>query len=414
MTRDFRLLWLGQTTSKLGSGVTSVALPLVAVSVLDASTFQVALLAALVWLPWLVIGLPAGAWVDRLPRRPLMITCDLLCLGLYLAVPLAWWLGVLTIGHLVATALLAGTASVFFHTAYQVYLPTLLRPEQIPAGNARLQTTESAANVLGPGVAGLVAHAAGAVLGLLVDAATYLVSAICLSRIRAVERLDHRGSGSLRREIAEGLRFLARDPYLRVFTLFGAASNLVLLGYQSVLVVFLVRTVGIGAGTVGAMVAGMSLGGVAGAAAAPALSRRLGSARAMLAANLGTAPFGLLLPLAAPGPRLVLAVAGGAVMVAGIAAGNVIKGSFRQVYTPRHLLGRVLVGMQLLNFGAIPVGALLGGVLGSTLGPRATMWLMLTGVALVGLILLAGPVRKTRELPAAPAADQPVSALTAS
>jgi predicted MFS family arabinose efflux permease len=413
MTRDFRLLWLAQTTSKLGSGVTSVALPLVAVSALDASTFQVALLAALAWLPWLIIGLPAGAWVDRMPRRPLMITCDLLCLGLYLAVPLAWWLGALTIGHLVATALLAGTASVFFHTAYQVYLPALLRPEQLPAGNARLQTTESAANVLGPGLAGLIAQAVGAVFGLLADAATFLVSAICLSRIRTVERLDRCRSVSLRREIAEGLRFLARDPYLRVLTVFGAASNLVLLGYQSVLVVFLVRTVGISPGTVGAMVAGMSLGGVAGAAGAPLLSRRLGSARAMLAANIGTAPFGLLLPLAAPGPLLGLAVAGGAVMVAGIAAGNVIKGSFRQAYTPRHLLGRVLVGMQLLNFGAIPVGALLGGTLGTTLGPRTTMWLMLTGVALAGLILLAGPLRRDRDLPAAPAQAREPAAMTA-
>jgi hypothetical protein len=120
----------------------------------------------------------------------------------------------------------------------------------------------------------------------------------------------------------------------------------------------------------------------------------------MLAGNLGTAPFGLLLPLAAPGPRLALAVAGGAVMVAGIAAGNVIKGSFRQVYTPRRLLGRVTVSMQLLNFGAIPVGALLGGALGSTLGPRATMWLMLAGVALVGLSLLASPIRHDRDFPA--------------
>lgn len=160
--RDFRLLWIGQTGSKLGSSVTSVALPLVAVTTLGASTFQVALLSAAAWLPWLVIGLPAGAWVDRLPRRPVMIICDVVSLLLFLSVPVAAWLGVLTIGHLLAVALGAGTASVFFQTAYQVYLPSLLTKEDVPEGNAKLQGAEAAAHVAGPGLAGLIAQAFGA------------------------------------------------------------------------------------------------------------------------------------------------------------------------------------------------------------------------------------------------------------
>src|SRR6185369_4832269 len=130
--------------------------------------------------------------------------------------------------------------------------------------------------------------------------------------------------------------------------------------------------------------------------------RRLGTAHALLLANLGAAPFALLIPLAAPGPRLALVVVGGVVVGTGVVAGNIIKGSFRQLYTPRHLLGRVLTGMQLLNYGTIPVGALLAGVLGTTLGLRPTLWIMTAGVGAAATVLLVGPIRRHRELPAAP------------
>ncbi|MDG4823184.1 MFS transporter [Asanoa sp. WMMD1127] len=401
--RDFRLFWLGQTTSKLGSSVSSVALPLVAVATLQASTFQVALLAAFSWLPWLLIGLPAGAWVDRLPRRPLMIVCDLLCLAVFVSVPLAWWLGTLTLTHLFVAALVTGAAGVFLQTAYQVFLPSLLAPRELPGGNARLQSSESAAHVAGPGVAGIVTQLAGAVAGLLVDAVTFLVSALCLWRIRTPEKL-HRGQRRpLRAEVAEGLRFVARDPYLRVMTLNGAAANLALIGYQAVLVVFLIREVGVAPGVVGGLVAATSLGGVLGAAGGSALGRRLGTARALLLCALVTPPFGLLLPLAAPGPRLALGIAGVAVLVAGVSAGNVIKGSFRQAYVPHQLLGRVTVSMQLLNYGTIPLGAVIAGALGATLGPRPTIWLTMAAVVVAGLILLCGPIRTVRDLPAHPA-----------
>jgi MFS family permease len=401
-SRDFRLFWTAAGTSKLGSGVTSVALPLVAVATLDASTFEVALLSAFTWLPWLIVGLPAGAWVDRLPRRPVMIVCDVLCLGLFVSVPVAWAFDALTMAHLLTVALLAGTATVFFHTAYQVYVPTLLPRESVTDGNSRLQSTEAAAAVVGPGLAGVIAQAAGAVFGLLLDAATFLISALCLWRIRVPERLPARTPVPLRTEIAAGLRFVMRDPYLRVFAVFGGTSNLVLIGYQAVLVVFLIRTVGVGPGLVGLLIAVMSLGAIAGAALAPWVARRFGTAWGTLLCEIVLPPFGLLLPLAAPGPRLWLAVAGGVLLTLGIAAGNVIKGTFRQTYTPHHLLGRVTVSMQLLNFGTIPLGALLGGALGATIGLRPTMWVMMAGVACAGLVLLIGPIRADRNLPAHP------------
>ncbi|MFG3420759.1 MFS transporter [Micromonospora sp. NPDC048063] len=404
--RDFRLLWAGQTASAVGSNVTTVALPLVAVTVLDAGAFGVAVLTAASWLPWLLVGLPVGAWVDRLPRRPLMIACDLVCAALFLSVPVAALLGVLTVGQLLVVALGAGLARVFFETADQVYLPVLLRPEQVPEGNAKLQATQTASYVLGPGLAGGVAQLAGAVTALLLDALSFLFSAVCLLRIRTVEEPPGRvrRSRSLRREIGEGIRFVARDPYLRALTVFGAASNVGLVGYQAVLVVFLVREARLAPASVGALVAVMSLGGIVGALLATRLGRRIGTARALLLAGALSGPPALLIPLAGPGSALVLPAVGGMLLSLGVAVGNVIKGSFRQTYTPHHLLGRVTVSMQMLNYGTIPLAALLAGAVGAAYGTGTAIAVMTGWLALTPVILLVGPLRRRRDLPAAPEA----------
>ncbi|MEU2614980.1 MFS transporter [Micromonospora sp. NPDC007271] len=403
--RDFRLLWAGQTVSAVGSNVTAVALPLAAVVVLHATTFQVAVLTAAAWLPWLLAGLFAGAWVDRVRRRPVMIACDLVSAALFLSVPVSALLDVLTIGQLLVVALGAGLARVFFETANQVYLPTLLRPEQLPEGNAKLHATQTASYLVGPGLAGLIAQLVGAVTAVLLDAVTFLVSAACLGRIRTVEPRPGRPAGpsSLAREVADGLRFVVRDRYLRVLTVFGAANNIGLTGYQAVLVVFLVRSAGLPAGLVGLLIGLASVGGVVGAALATVIARRFGSARALLLAAAATGPPALLIPLAGPGPRAAWLVLGGALVSLGVAVGNVVKGSFRQTYTPHALLGRVTVSMQLLNFGIIPLAAVLAGAMGTTWGPAGAIRVMTAWLALTPLILLVGPLRRRRDLPASPA-----------
>jgi hypothetical protein len=359
------------------------------------------MLTAAAWLPWLVIGLPVGAWVDRLPRRPVMVACDLVSMLLFLSVPVAAAFGRLTVAHLLGVALGAGFARVVFETADQVYLPTLLRPEELPEGNAKLQATQTASYVLGPGIAGLVAQAVGAVTALLLDAVSFLVSALCLLRIRTVEKRPKRtgGSSSLRREIADGIRFVGRDPYLRVMTIYGAASNIGLIGYQAILVVFLVRSVGLSAGLVGVLIGLMSLGGILGAVVATTAARRFGTARAMLLAGLVTGPAALLIPLAGRGAGLLWPVLGGVLVSFGVAVGNVTKGSFRQTYTPHRLLGRVTVSMQMLNYGTIPLAAALAGALGAAYGPEPAIWTMTGWLAFTPLILLVGPIRRRRDLP---------------
>ena len=407
--RDFRLLWMGETTSGVGSAVTSVALPLVAVTTLHASAFTMGVLGAAAWVPWLFLGLPAGAWVDRLARRPMMVACDLVAMLAFASVPVAAWLGALTITQLLAVALISGAANVFFSTAYHTYLPSLVSTTDLVRGNSALQGSEAAANVAGPGVGGLLAQAFGAVTGLLADAVTFAVSAVCLLAIRTREPRQASTASratTLREEVREGLAFVARDPYLRVVACWGAASNLVFNGVQALLVVFLVRVVGLGPGLVGLVFALTAVGGVAGALVVGPLANRFGTARTMLLLELGGPPFGLLVPLATLGHvGLVVGVLGAMVLGVSSVGVNIIIGSFRQAYAPPELLGRVTASMRFVLFGTIPVGALLGGVLGTVLGIRPALWLLLAAGAMVGLILLVGPIRRHRALPAGPTVE---------
>jgi MFS family permease len=397
----FRLIWLGTASSRLGSSVASVATPLVALEVLDASAFTISLLMAAAWIPWLLIGLPAGAWVDRRAKRPVMIASDLVAASSVLSVPFAAWLGVLTTAHLLVAAVVLGTATVFFQTAWTSYLPAVLEPRQLVPANAFLYGSESAAQVAGPGIAGLLAGAVGAVAGLLLQAGTFVVSALCLFRVRRPERRTRSPeSPHLRREIVEGARFVAADRYLRNLSLHGALSNMWLTGYQALLVVFLIREVGLNAATVGLMLTLTSLGGVLGASLAPALSRRLGTARTLVLCKAGAGPCALLIPLTESGARTGLFVIGSALVITGVVAGNVVSGSFRQSYCPPHLLSRVTTSMQFVNLGTIPLGAVAAGALASVAGTRASVWVTTVGFAVSGVVLALGPLRGRRDLPA--------------
>jgi len=429
--RNFRLLWIGETISGAGSSMAAIGVPLLAVTVLRASTFAVSALTAAAYLPWLVIGLPVGAWVDRLAARPLMIACDLISALLYASLPVAAWLGVLDTGQVVAVALLAGAANVFFATAYQVYLPSLVTPAELVEGNAKLQGGAQVASIGGRGLAGLAAEAIGAAPALLFNSASFLVSAACLLRIRpvavpaasaslppapaapsAVPAPDAPAApgpsagpprpGRLYEQTWEGIRFVARDRYLRFFTIYAAVSNLSYAGNLALVVVFLVRTVGLSSAAVGVLTATSGLGGLLGALVARRLTRVFGTARALLLTTLGSGLSCLLIPLTAKGPRVAYYVVGSALVAGGIVVGNVILGSFRQEYCPPAMLGRVTASMRFLTFGAIPLGALLAGALGTALGIRNGLWTVLAIFAASGTFLLIRDIRTVRDLPHQP------------
>lgn len=422
--RGFRLLWSGQTISSAGSSITAVALPLVAVVDLHAGPLAVGLLMAAIWLPWLVLGLPAGVWVGRIPRRTLMISCDVAMAVVFVSVPIAAWTHTLTEAYLLVVAVVSGTGSVFFMSAYQVYLPELVGAGDLIEANAKLQGSASVAQVVGPGAGGLAAQVFGVVSGLMADAATFVISAVTLVLIKprrhaeedpratpdgphagpdSVDAAQHSRSHSrpLRTEVADGFRFVVRDPYLRAITAFGAAANLALAAYQSIVVLYLVRDLHVRAGLVGPLAAAGALGGILGAWLVHPLCRRFGTARGAVAVQLVATPFAFLIPLASPGPGVALFVIGSLALVAGTVAGNVVFASFRQRYAPPEMVSRIITFAMTINHSSIPVGGLLGGGLGAVIGLRATLWATAGVLVASCAILLIGPLAHRRDLPTA-------------
>jgi len=418
--RNFFLLWTGETISGAGSSMATVGVPLLAVTVLHASTFAVAVLTGAAYLPWLVIGLPAGAWVDRLPVRPLMIACDVISALLFASLPAAAWLGALTTGQVVVVALLAGAANVFFSTAYQVCLPSLVTAAELVDGNAKLQGGASVAAIAGRGAAGLAAEAVGAATALLANAASFGVSAACLLAIRPAAirptasapaasapaapspAVSAARAGGVFAQTWHGIGFVARDPYLRLFTVYAAVSNFAYTGNLALVVVFLIRVVGLGSAAVGLLMAAGGVGGLLGALAAPRLARAFGTARALVLTTVASGLAGLLIPLTARGPRVAFFVVGSMLVAAAIVVGNVILGSFRQRYCPPALLGRVTASMRFLAYGMIPLGALLAGALGTALGARGGLWIVQAIFAGSAAFLLTPRIRSARNLPDRP------------
>ena len=395
--RNFRLFWTGESISEVGNSVTIVVVPLVAIDTLHASTFIVTLLTAMVWLPWVVIGIPAGAWVDRLPPRPVMLASDAISLAAYASVPVAAWCGVLTVAQLIAVTLIAGASSVFFNSAYQVLLPGAVDESDLTEANAKLLGSREVAQIGGPGLGGLLAQAAGPVTGLLADAVSFGVSLCCLTAMQPPR--DRRSDGQAAGGVLDGLRFAWSDPYLRAMTAFSSLANLALTGVDALIVVFLVRTIGLSSAVAGLVMAALGIGGVLGALVARRLGRRFGTARALLVAVPSGLCFALLLPLADNGPRL--AFAGVAMMCTGsvVVIANVIVDSFIQTYVSPDILGRVTSATRAVGFAMMPVGALLAGALATVLGVRGALWILTALIAVSGLTFLLTPMRHLRDLP---------------
>lgn len=403
--REFRIFWTGETINGAGSTMATIAMPLLAIKVLHVGTFMVGLLTACAYLPWLLVSLPAGALIDRLPSRKVMLACDVVASALYASVAIAAWLGILGFGYVLAVACLAGTANVLFATGYLVQLPTLVPASRLIEGNVRLQASVSISQLSGPGLSGLVVQALGAASALMVNAASFLVSATCLLRLRSPDRVPARATAGIWQHISGGIRFVGRDQYLRRIAAWAALSNFGYGGYEALVVLFLVRFMHLNSFAVGLLVTITGGGAVVGAMAANRIVRRFGSAHALLAATTFAMPFALLALFSAPGPRLVFFIGGVIMAIGGVSVANVIIASFRQSYAPPTMLGAVTGAMRFILMGPCPLGALLGGALGALLGVAHALWIMLGTMALSGICLLTPVFTASRDLPMVGTAD---------
>ncbi|HEY7146450.1 MAG TPA: MFS transporter [Streptosporangiaceae bacterium] len=397
--------WTASTISMTGDAVTAVALPLTAVKVLHASSFEVSLLTAATYAAWLLIGLPAGVIVGRLPLRGTQVAMDLIRAAALASVPAVAWAGDLHLPQLVIVAFTISLASVIFDVGNATFLPSVVPSEQLIARNSLTSGSAAATQLGGPALGGLLVQLLGAATSLVADVVSYLVSAVMLQGLPRPPRQRQDGPGtSMRVLIGDGWRFVTRHPVIRPCALTATLDNFLAGGLMALTPVFLVRTVGLPAWAVGALIAAEGAGSLIGAALTPRLTGWLGSARAILAAESAGALLGLAMPLAAAGWRLALFAVGSAGLGAGVVVVSVTTRTHRQQVSPPDLLPRVMATVRFISWGVIPFGALAAGAAASALGNRAAMWLV-CGLTLIGpLILLFSPVRGRRDLldPAAP------------
>jgi MFS family permease len=400
--RDFRTLFAATALSQLGTSTTYVAVPLIAVSALDATPGQVGALAALSTVAFLLIGLPAGAWVDRMRHRAVLIAADLTRAALFASIPLAWWLDALTLGHLYLVVLLSGCATVFFDVGSQSVLPQLVGRNSLVRANAAVVSLIAAGNVAGRGAGGGLVQLLTAPVAVACAAATYLASALRLTAIRRTPTPRQTVPGRptrLTAQIAEGLRHVLRNRELRALAVTAALSNLGTQIVNTMLPVLFIRQLHYSAGVLGLFWAAGGAGLLLGARWARPVAARLGHGRALGLTGLCLAPAGLLVPLVDRGAWLWVAGAGWLLAMLKIGMDNVLGVSLRQHMTPDHLLGRMNATFRFLLTGALAVGAAVAGLLGELTTLRTTLWVGGSLLATAFLPVFLSPVRTRRALP---------------
>lgn len=403
-SRSFLAFWTGQAVSQLGVQLGQLALPVLAVSILGAGEMELGVLNAAAMAAFLIVGLPAGAWVDRWLKRRTMIRADLARMVAMASVPVLWWAGVLQMWHLYVVAAVVGVATVFFDVSYQSYIPLLVHRSQIAAANGRLESTAQVARMGGPAFGGFLLALVSAPVLFAAEAAGYLVSALCLTRVHDAERLpERREDSSLWGEIREGGAFVAKHPLIRRTVASTAISNLFSSVAYVLLPLVILRELSLGPAGFGVMLSIGSAGGLLGAVIAPRLAARIGEGPLLPIGLMVGGTAGVLFPLAlATGPgllALVLLSVGEFAMSFGVIVYNVMQVSMRQRICPPRLLGRMNASIRCVVWGVMPIGSLLGGWLGEQIGLVPTLWIGIIGGLVATLPVALGPFFRLRTLP---------------
>lgn len=411
---DFARLWTAATISLFGTQVSLVAIPVIAVFLLKATPFEVALLGTLEFLPFLLFALPAGVWVDRLPRRLILVTGDMGRALSLVSIPIAHQLGVLTIWQLYAVGFINGCLTVFFDVADQSFLPAILDADDLVEGNSRLQVSGSAAQVVGQPLAGGVVGLLTAPLAVLVDALSFVLSGALIFAIRKHEparlSLDSATNGSptngsptpaagMRREIAEGLHYVLGHQYLRYIAACTGLSNLFSNMAFAVFPIYAYRVLLLTPPEVG-LIGGLgSLGFLFGALVAGRISGRLGVGRSIVGSAILFGPGTLLAAAAQPGTALPILVASGFIGGFGGVVYNINQVTLRQAITPERMQGRMNATMRFMVWGTIPIGSIVGGVLATIIGVREAVIVGGIGACFAFVPLLFSPVKSLERIP---------------
>lgn len=406
--RNFLTMWSGQALSQFGAQITELAIPVLAVLLLNATEWEVGVLTAANVAAFLVVGLPAGAWIDRMRKRHVMIAADLVRAVALGMLPLLALVGALQMWHIYVVALVMGVATVFFDVSNQSLVPSLVRRDQIAEANGKLQSTEQLAGLAGPAFGGWLVGIIAAPFAILITVGTYLASFVALLFTKDHEKLrpSHEHE-PLVKEIGEGLRWVFGNPLLRRIVGTTGTANFFNMAPTTLIAIFALRELGMSAAAFGLVFSLGAIGGLLGAIATPHIVKRIGEARAIPVSAIlfGVAP--LLVPFVAfvpalAAPLLVIATFIGSFTVL---LYNITQVTFRQRITPTRLLGRMNASIRFVVWGVMPIGALIFGALGGWIGVVPTLWIGAIGQLLAALFVVTGPFWRMGELPDADEVD---------
>lgn len=409
----FMHLWGGETASQIGFQVAGLATSAIAITLLGASTAQVGILGALQTVAFLLIGLPAGAWVDRWRKRRTMVAADLVRVAALASIPLAWWLGALTIWQLMAVAAVMGFATVFFDVSYQSFVPAVVGPTQIGDANGRMEASFQVARVGGPGLAGWLLGILAAPLAYLLTALTYAVSAVAIWRIPGrEERPAPPEDSNLWHQVREGVDYVRGERLLGPLFVCISAAALTGQGVQVLLPVLALRQLGMSATALGTLLSIGAVGGVLGALVRPVVVAHLGEGHTIVVCNVLGVGANLGLPLAAmvPGHAAVVLVVTNLVNSFFLTVYNITQMSLRQRICPPALLGRLNATFRFAVWGAMPLGAVLAGLVAGAIGVVPAMVVFVGGTILAGLAMGLTPVARLNRVGAHLPAGQLVDA----
>jgi MFS family permease len=402
---DFLKLWSAQGISALGSRITRTAVPILAVLTVGASVEQVAILSALALAPGVIVGLAMGGRVDRRAKRPMLIGADLFRAALLLSVPVAAWLGRLSMGQLYAVAALSGAATTLFQIADKAYLPGLIGRNRLVEGNAKLEATEATAEIIGPGLGGLLVQAITAPLAIAFDALSFVVSALLIGAIHRDEPLAASENAADRptliHDLGVGLRACVLHPLVRPVFLVEAVSAFLNGIFATLYTVFALKTLGLSAATLGLVISVGGIGALFGALLAARFSGRLGLGRALIVCTAGCRLAGLLIPMARGPEWLAVSCLVGHQLVgdAMLMAYYVLAVSLRQTVLPQDTLGRANATFHVSAGALLPLGALLAGSIATATDVRTALWISAVGGLAIPVILELSAIRRLKVMP---------------
>ncbi|WP_026533534.1 MFS transporter [Arthrobacter sp. H41] len=396
--RNFRALFISSTAGIFGNAVASVALPVIAAVELNASDFEVAALAGMTFLPWLLFGLVIGVWVDRLPRRPVMVWSLIVRIAALASLPLAYWSGSLSVALLFIVAFLAGVTSVFFTLADQAMVQQAVTKDELMEGNGLITGSGAAADAAGRSMAGWLTSSAGASNSLLIEVGTSVVSLVAVRRLDVAEIVPDKTEHRIFREMADGMRYTFSTAPLRAILYNAALWNLGGNIAASLIVLLVLRTLNESQVWLGLLLAAASIGGTVGGVTVTALGKRFGSGPlwrwSMVPGVLGYAS----LLVMTPGWGMLPGLAGMFIMGASVAWNIVIGISFRQRVCPPGMMGRLGAASRTVSWGMLAVAAVAAGVLAEAFGVRTAM-LIGIGIAFAApVVAMLGPLRKVQRL----------------